>query len=267
MNLYSLSPFQMALISSLFTWGITALGAAIVFFFKDIKNSILNPMLSFAAGVMLAASFWSLLDPAIKLSKELGHISWFLPSIGFLFGGSLIIISDKILNNTFNNIYKNKEHINKTSLKRSILMVFAVALHNFPEGLAIGVAFGIMDLNFDNNTLANAIMLAIGIGLQNFPEGAGVSLPLRREGFSRAKSFFYGQLSGAIEPVAAIIGVTASVYMRNMLPFLLSFSAGTMIAVIASELVPEAFKDNKNLATIGLIAGFLTMMILDVALS
>lgn len=257
------SPVGYTLLATLFTWGITALGASVVFFFKNINKSILNIMLSFGAGVMIAASFWSLLNPAIELCEELGYNALITPAIGFLMGSLLIVVSDKYLDKKMKNM-KKFEGKSQESLKRSILLVSAVTLHNFPEGLAVGVAFGVAGIN--NLGFGSAILLAIGIGLQNFPEGIGVALPLRREGFSRRKSFFYGQLSGFVEPIAGLIGVLAAITVQSILPFMLAFAAGAMIAVVTAELIPESASDNKNLSVIGVAIGFVAMMILDVAL-
>ena len=254
MNFFlSLNPVLQGLIATLFTWSITALGAGVVFFFKNVKKSILNLMLGFGAGVMIAASFWSLLSPAIDLCSELGYNSWFIPSLGFMLGGLFIVLSDKFLDRyNFEDLsrFGAKSH---ESFKKSILLVLAVTLHNIPEGLAVGVAFGGAALGIPGCTIMSAILLAIGIGLQNFPEGAAVSLPLKREGFSLKRSFFYGQASGLVEPVAGVLGVIMAISMRSILPLLLSFSAGAMIGVVTSELIPEACIENKNLTTIGII--------------
>ncbi len=261
----NLNPIYQALIATTFTWFITALGAFIVCFFKKINNKLLDTMLGFAAGVMIAASFWSLLAPAIELSGELGHIQWLYPSIGFIGGGIFVILADKFLDKMLSKKI-NKQSPKQDSWRRSILLVSAVTLHNIPEGLAVGVAFGALAFNIPGATLIGAVLLALGIGLQNFPEGAAVSLPLRREGYPRRKCFLFGQASGLVEPVAGIIGVLAALMIRSMLPFLLAFSAGAMIVVCASELLPEACKKNKNLACLGVVVGFTFMMVLDVAL-
>ena len=264
----SINPIFQGLLATLFTWSLTALGASIVFFFKDVKKGILNSMLGFGAGVMIAASFWSLLNPAIELCEDLGYNSWLVPAIGFILGGLFIVLSDKFLDKfSFNNLKSSQDQSRFKSFKKSILLVFAVTLHNIPEGLSVGVAFGGAALGIPGCTVASAILLAIGIGLQNFPEGAAVSLPLRREGFTARKSFFYGQASGLVEPIAGVLGVFMALSMRSILPILLSFSAGAMIGVVSSELIPEASIENKNLTTIGIIVGFSLMMILDVALS
>lgn len=250
-----------ALLATLFTWGITALGAASVFFFKKMNQRILDLTLGFASGVMIAASFWSLLNPSIELSEEIGYLSWLFPALGFFCGGIFVIVSDIFLDKMLQKNSRTNE-----SKKRSILLVSAITMHNIPEGLAIGVAFGSLGLGIEGTTLISALLLAIGIGLQNFPEGAGVSLPLRREGYSRKKSFLYGQASGIVEPIAGILGALLATFVRSILPFLLSFAAGCMISVVARELIPESSKENKNHSSIGLIIGFIVMMILDVSL-
>lgn len=259
----NINPIYQALIAGMFTWLITAIGALIVCFFKQMNKKMLDTILGFSAGVMIAASFWSLISPALELSNELGYIEWLLPAAGFIVGGMFILFSEKYLDK----VLKKKENINDvSSLKRSILLVSAITIHNIPEGMAVGVAFGGLATEIPGMTLVGAIMLAIGIGIQNFPEGAAVALPLRKEGFSRMKSFMFGQISAIVEPIAAVIGVILVTSIRSMLPFLLSFAAGAMIAVAARELLPESVKENKNLSTLGLISGFVLMMVLDVAL-
>ncbi|VYU35474.1 ZIP family metal transporter [Clostridium tertium] len=263
------SPIVQGLLATIFTWLVTALGAALVFFFKKFDKRILNTMLGFGAGVMVAASFWSLLNPAIELSEELGYSGFIIPSIGFFLGGVFLIFADKLMDKySYGTVIKKEdENISKAEkYRKSVLLVLAVTLHNIPEGLAVGVAFGGVAAGIPGATIAAAIALAIGIGLQNFPEGAAVSLPLRGEGLSRLKSFLYGQASGLVEPIAGVIGVIAALSVRSMLPFLLSFSAGAMIAVVGAELLPEASIENKKLTTLGLILGFIVMMTLDVAL-
>ena len=263
MNLFgNLNPILQALIATTFTWGITLLGALVVCFFKEVNKKALNTILGFSAGVMIAASFWSLLLPSIELSEELGYIAWGLPALGFIFGGLFVLLSDKFLDKTLS----DKNSIKKDSLKRSILLVSAITLHNIPEGMSIGVAFGGISSGVSGMTLIGAIMLAVGIGIQNFPEGAAVSLPLRKEGFSRKKSFLIGQASALVEPISAVIGVILVLAVRSILPILLSFAAGAMITVAARELLPESISENKNLSTLGLIFGFVLMMVLDVAL-
>lgn len=257
-----LNPILQALIASTFTWGITLLGALMVCFFKEVNKKALNTILGFSAGVMIAAAFWSLLFPSIELSEELGYIAWGLPALGFILGGLFVLLSDKFLDKTLS----DKNSIKKDSLKRSILLVSAITLHNIPEGMSIGVAFGGISSGVSGMTLIGAIMLAVGIGIQNFPEGAAVSLPLRKEGFSRKKSFFIGQASALVEPISAVIGVILVLAVRSILPILLSFAAGAMITVASRELLPESISENKNLSTLGLISGFVLMMVLDVAL-
>lgn len=259
----SLSPVIQALIATTFTWGVTALGALVVCFFKEVNKKVLNTILGFSAGVMIAASFWSLLAPSIDLSEELGYIAWVLPAAGFVVGGLFVLFSDKFLDK----MLKGKKSLETAnSLKRSILLISAITIHNIPEGMSIGVAFGAIASGVPGMTLIGAVMLAIGIGIQNFPEGAAVSLPLRNEGFSRLKSFLIGQASALVEPISAVIGVVLVLSIRSVLPFLLSFAAGAMITVAARELLPESIQENKNLATLGLIFGFIIMMVLDVAL-
>lgn len=262
------SPVIQALIATLFTWAVTALGAAVVLIFKSINRRILDSMLGFGAGVMIAASFWSLLNPAIELSEQMGvQCSWIGPALGFFAGGIFIVISEKFLDKYYFTKWKDNDmNRESSSLKRSMLLVAAVTIHNIPEGLAIGVAFGGVASGVEGATVISALLLALGIGLQNFPEGAAVSLPLRREGYSRGKSFLYGQASGMVEPLAGMLGAFAAITIRSMLPFLLAFAAGAMISVVSSELIPESASENKNLAAIGVILGFMVMMILDVAL-
>lgn len=249
-----------ALIATLFTYSVTALGAALVYFFKTINKSVLDAMLGFAAGVMIAASYWSLLNPAIEMADNLKLIPWLVVSIGFLCGGILLFIGDKIFE-------KIKLSNTNSSLKRSIMLVSSITLHNIPEGLAVGVAFGSLAYNLDGASLNAALMLALGIGLQNFPEGTAVSVPLRREGLSRSKSFFYGQLSAIVEPIAGVLGAILVIKIRTLLPFLLSFAAGAMIYVVIEELVPESqTNSNKSLMALFTLIGFSVMMIMDVAL-
>jgi len=261
------NPVLLALFAGIFTWSITALGAAMVFFFKEIKPKILNLMLGFAAGIMIAASFWSLLMPAIEMSEEQGNIAWVPAAIGFLSGGAFLLLIDKILPHLHFGLPSNKAEGIKTSWQRSTLLVLAITLHNIPEGLAVGVAFGALAHNPEIGTLAGAVTLAIGIGLQNFPEGTAVSVPLRREGLSRLKAFNYGQLSGLVEPIAAIFGAYLVLIITPLLPYALSFAAGAMIFVVVEELIPASQQGREtDLSTIGAMIGFAVMMILDVAL-
>lgn len=265
------SPVQQALIGTLFTYGVTALGASLVFFFKSIKKSVLNGMLGFAAGVMIAASFWSLLAPSIAMAEELGQVAWITASVGFLVGGGFLYLVDKLLPHLHMGLETDQAEGIKTSWQRSVLLVLAITLHNIPEGLAVGVAFGAAATgSMSGATLAGAIALALGIGLQNFPEGAAVSIPLRREGFSRRKAFLYGQASGIVEPIAGVFGAFAVISMQHILPYALAFAAGAMIYVVIEELIPEAQREEggskTDIATIGAMIGFAVMMVLDVAL-
>jgi zinc transporter, ZIP family len=260
-----ISPIIQALCATLFTWGVTALGASLVFFFKSVNRKVLDGMMGFAAGVMIAASFWSLLAPAIEMSEQTSIAPWIPPAIGFLSGGLFLWGVDKIIPHL--HVGFDKPEGVKSGFHRSILLVLAITLHNIPEGLAVGVAFGAVAANLPSASLTGAIALAIGIGLQNFPEGAAVSMPLRREGFSRRKSFFYGQASGMVEPIAGVLGALAVIYMQAILPYALSFAAGAMIYVVVEELIPESqLAKNTDLATIWTLVGFTIMMILDVAL-
>ena len=263
-----LHPVIQALMATLFTWGVTALGAAMVFFFKTIDRKVLDAMLGFAAGVMIAASFWSLLAPAIEMAEADGTVApWVPAAVGFLLGGLFLRGIDLILPHLHLGDSMSQAEGIHTSWRRSVLLVLAITLHNIPEGLAVGVAFGAVAYNLPSANLAGAIALAIGIGIQNFPEGAAVSVPLRREGMSRRKCFWYGQLSGAVEPIAGVIGAASVLLMRPILPYALSFAAGAMIFVVVEELIPES-QSNKNtdIATMGAMLGFAIMMILDVAL-
>lgn len=265
--LLNYNPILLALGATLFTWFVTAAGSSMVFFFKAINQKMLNSMLGFAAGVMIAASFWSLLNPAIEMAEANGSIPWVPAVIGFLAGGAFLLLVDKLLPHLHLGLSIDKAEGIKTSWQRSILLVLSITLHNIPEGLAIGVAFGALANNPDAGMLASAIALALGIGLQNFPEGAAVSIPLRREGMSRFKAFNYGQLSGIVEPVAGVIGAYLVLTITPILPYALSFAAGAMIFVVVEELIPESQSGNKtDMSTIGAMLGFATMMLLDVAL-
>ena len=265
--LSNLSPIMQALLATLFTWLVTALGAGIVFFFNDVDRRLLDSMLGFAAGVMIAASFWSLLAPAIEISENLGVPGWIPAVIGFLMGGIFLRLVDMVLPHLHPALAKSEPEGIKTKWQRSVLLVLAVTLHNFPEGLAVGVAFGAAAVNISSASIAGAVALAVGIGLQNFPEGAAVSIPLKREGLSAKKSFLYGQASGAVEPIAGVMGAAGVYYMRPILPYALAFAAGAMIFVVGEELIPEANSEgNSHLATTGLMLGFAVMMFLDVSL-
>lgn len=259
-------PIQ-ALIATFFTWLITSIGASLVFFFKKVDKNIMDATLGLAAGIMIASSFWSLLSPAIDIAFKLKMIPWLVITIGFLGGGALLFWGDKLFEH-FNHKYSSKKHHLKIySLKRRIMLIFSITLHNIPEGLAIGVAFGSLVYGNNITSLGGACLLALGIGLQNFPEGTAISLPLIREGFSRKKAFLYGILSGSVEPIAAIIGSILVLKTKILLPYFLSFAAGAMIYVVVQELIPESQSNqNKSLMAFFTLVGFSIMMILDVAL-
>ncbi len=265
--LQGFSPVIQALIATLFTWAVTAAGAAVVFFVRDMSRKTLDGMLGFAAGVMIAASYWSLLAPAIEMSEGRDLPVWFPPAAGFLAGAAFLRIIDKILPHLHLGFPDETAEGIKTSWRRTTLLILAVTLHNIPEGLAVGVAFGAAAAGLPSATVAAAAALAIGIAIQNFPEGIAVSMPLRREGMSRRKSFWYGQVSGMVEPVAGVIGAAAVLISQPLLPYALSFAAGAMIFVVVEELVPESQRSgNTDFATMGAILGFTVMMILDVGL-
>ncbi len=256
------SVYIQVLLATLMTWGITALGAAIVFFFKKVNGTILDAMLGLSAGVMISASFWSLLNPAINGANALHMTSWLVVSLGFLVGAIILILGDII----FGKILTKKSNKNIKGIKRTLMLIFSITLHNIPEGLAIGVAFGSIASGAKDATLTAAFMLAVGVGIQNFPEGTAVSLPLRRENMSRLKSFVIGMLSGIVEPISGLIGCFLVIYVQNILPFFLSFAAGAMIYVAISELIPESQNNkHKNLMSLFTILGFVIMMMLDVA--
>jgi len=262
------NPIVQALLATCFTWFLTALGSALVFIFKAIKRKVLNGMLGFAAGVMVAASFWSLLLPAIKMSEEFGDIVWVPAVAGFLLGGAFLMGIDKLLPHLHLGLEMKDVEGLHTQLQRSILLVLAITLHNIPEGLAVGVAFGALKAGLPSATLGGAVALAFGIGIQNFPEGTAVSVPLRREGLTKAKSFFLGQASGLVEPVAGVLGALFVLKMQPVLPYALCFAAGAMIFVVVEELIPESQRaeENIDLVTIATMIGFSVMMVLDVAL-
>lgn len=252
----NLNYIYQALIATTFTYLITILGASIVFFFKKISKNVMDAMLGFAAGVMIAASYFSLLSPAINTCTELNLNPWLTTFIGFFAGGMLLFLADKV----FNKLLDKKN-------KRMLMLVSSITIHNIPEGLAVGIAFGSIYYGISGATTISAVMLAIGIGLQNFPEGSAVSIPLRREGISRKKAFFYGQLSAIVEPIFGVIGAILVLKVQILLPFFLSFAAGAMIYVVVSELIPESqSNEKKELMAIFTIIGFSIMMILDVAL-
>jgi ZIP family zinc transporter len=263
----ALSPIQQAFLATCFTWFVTALGAGLVFFFKDVDRRILDAMLGFAAGVMLAASFWSLLAPAIEMAEDNGVAAWVPASIGFLSGGLFLWLVDRVLPHLHFGLAISEAEGVHTRWQRSVLLVLAITLHNIPEGLAVGVAFGAVAAGVPSATLPAAIALAIGIGLQNFPEGAAVSIPLYREGLTRRRSFLYGQASGLVEPVAGVLGALAVTLVQPLLPYALAFAAGAMIFVVVEELIPESqIGKHADIATLATMVGFTVMMILDVAL-
>ena len=263
----SLHPISQAFLATSFTWGVTAIGAAVVFVSRNVNMKVLDGMLGFAAGVMIAASYWSLLAPAIEMSEGRGITVWLPPLTGFLLGGIFLRGIDRILPHLHSGFAMDKAEGIKTSWHRSTLLVLAITLHNIPEGLAVGVAFGAAASGLPSATLAGAIALAIGIGLQNFPEGMAVSMPLRREGMSKLKSFWYGQLSATVEPVAGVIGAAVVLTSQVLLPYALAFAAGAMIFVVVEELIPEAqHHGNTDIATMGAMLGFAVMMVLDVGL-
>ena len=256
-NILSLNPIIQTLIATLFTWSVTLLGASLVFFFKKINKTIMDLALGFAAGVMIAASFFSLINPALSMSETLNLTPWFVVSIGFILGGLLLFIGDKIYDN-----YKPE-----SSKKRCMMLILSITLHNIPEGMAVGVAFGSVLYHLDGATIIAAWTLALGIGLQNFPEGSAVSMPLRREGVSRLKAFMLGQLSGIVEPIAGVLGCILVTKVRILLPYLLSFAAGAMIYVVVEELIPESQTNKKkDLMALFTLIGFVVMMILDITL-
>jgi ZIP family zinc transporter len=262
-----LHPVKQALLATIFTWGVTALGAAVVFFFDTVNRKMLDAMLGFAAGIMIAASFWSLLAPAIAMTEAAGGRPWVPAVVGFLAGGGFLWAVDKVLPHLHLGFPMEEAEGIKTSWHRSILLVLAITLHNIPEGLAVGVAFGAVAAGVPEASMGAAVALALGIGIQNFPEGLAVAAPLRREGWSRRKSFAYGQASGFVEPIAGVIGAAAVLWMRPILPYALSFAAGAMIYVVVEELIPESqLEKNTDTATVGAMLGFALMMALDVAL-
>lgn len=266
----SIGPIWQSLIGGIFTWGMTALGAALVFFFRTINQKVLDAMLGFAAGVMIAASFWSLLAPSIEMAVAQGVIAWLPAVIGFLTGGIFLRICDAYIPHLHLGFPTDEAEGVPTSWRRATLLVFAITLHNIPEGLAIGVLFGAAASGIEaagGATIAAAVALAIGIGIQNFPEGTAVSVPLRREGLSVGKSFWYGQISGVVEPLSAVVGAAAVLLIQPILPYALAFAAGAMIYVVVEELIPESqLAGNADIATMGTMVGFSIMMLLDVAL-
>ena len=262
-----LNPIWQAFLATCFTWFVTALGASLVFFFKHVNRRFLDGMLGFAAGVMIAASFWSLLAPSIEMAKGSSLPSWFPAAVGFLLGGLFLFAVDKVLPHLHVGFPIEEAEGIKTDWQRSILLVLAITLHNIPEGLAVGVAFGALHSDPSSASLAGAAALAIGIGLQNFPEGTSVAVPLHRAGMSRFKSFWYGQLSGVVEPISGLLGAALVIFIKPILPYALAFAAGAMIYVVIEELIPESqLEKDIHVATGGAMLGFVIMMILDVAL-
>lgn len=261
----SIDPVFAALLATTFTWALTTLGASFVFFFKKMNRVVLDGMLGFTGGVMVAASFWSLLAPAIEMSKGDGFIKVIPAAVGFLLGAVFIFGLDKVLPHMHIN-FKETEGI-KSPWQRTTLLVLAITLHNIPEGLAVGVLFGGVAAGIPEASIVGAVTLAIGIGIQNFPEGIAVSMPLRRMGMSRWKSFMYGQSSALVEPIAGVLGAVAVTFFTPLLPYALAFAAGAMIFVVVEEVIPETQQDkNTDIATLGFIGGFIVMMMLDVAL-
>lgn len=251
-----------AFLATLFTYGVTMLGASIVLFFKKINKNVMDAMLGFAAGLMIAASFFSLISPAISMAENLNLTSWIVLTIGFMGGGILLFVGDKLFVK-----FSKKRKKENSKFKRCLMLMFSITMHNIPEGMAIGVAFGSLAYGLDGATLTSACMLALGIGIQNFPEGTAISVPLRREGYSRKKAFFFGQISGIVEPIAGIIGALLVIKARLLLPYLLAFAAGAMIYVVVEELIPESQTNKrKEIMALFTLIGFTIMMILDVSL-
>ena len=263
------NPILQALLATTFTWVVTGAGASLVFFFKSMNRQLFDGMLGFTGGVMIAASYWSLLAPAIEISAESNPAVpiWFPAATGFLMGALFLFGLDKVLPHLHINFPMEKKEGVETNLNRTMLLVLAITLHNIPEGLAVGVAFGAVAHGIEGASIGAAIALAIGIGLQNFPEGIAVAMPMRRQGVSRFKSFWYGQLSAIVEPVAGVVGAAAVLYAFPILPYALAFAAGAMIYVVIEEVIPETQLDKyADTSTLGFIGGFIVMMVLDVAL-
>jgi len=265
--LTSYNPILLALLATVFTWLVTALGASLIFFTKNVNRKLLDISLGFAAGVMIAASFWSLLSPAIELSKSMDNLMWFPASFGFLVGAFFLAGVDKIVPHLHMGQLLNESEGPKTTWHKNRLLLLAVTIHNIPEGLAVGIAFGALALNMSMDSLMAAIALALGIGIQNFPEGIAVSFPLRGEGLSKNKSFFYGQLSAIVEPIAGVLGAFLVTMFTPVLPYALSFAAGAMMFVVIEDIIPECQREgNIDSAAVAAILGFIVMMILDVTL-
>jgi len=251
----NLNPVLQALLATLMTYGFTMAGSALVFFFKHTNRNVMDTMLGLAGGVMIAASFFSLISPAIERAEELGQIPWLVVSVGFFLGGVLLFIADKISSK----VLKNE------STKKNLMLMLSITIHNIPEGMVVGLAFG--SLIYGNTTLSSALMLALGIGIQNFPEGSSISLPLRRSGMSRKKAFFWGQISGIVEPIAGVLGALLVMKIQWILPISLAFAAGAMIYVVVEEIIPESQTNKrKDLMAFATLIGFIIMMVLDVGL-
>ena len=264
-NIENFNPVILALIATSFTWLMTAIGASTVFMAQNVDKKLLNTSLGFAAGVMIAASFWSLLAPALEMSVEWGNLTWVPAATGFLIGSIFLGVIDKIIPHLHRGYSIDQAEGIKTTWHRNRLLIIAVTLHNIPEGLAVGIAFGAVAVGFQSASFFAAVSLAIGIGIQNIPEGLAVSLPLRGEGMSSLKSFWYGQLSGFVEVIAGILGALIVTFSHSILPYALGFAAGAMIFVVVEEVIPECQSGgNTDLATLAIIGGFLIMMILDV---
>lgn len=260
-------PVYAALLATVFTWSVTALGASMVFFMKSMSRKVLDTMLGFAGGVMIAASFWSLLSPAISMSGDNEVARWFPPATGFLGGALFLLLLDKVLPHLHINFLLFESEGLKTRWSKTILLVLAITLHNIPEGLAVGIAFGAVAADLPGADIGAAVALAIGIGLQNFPEGTAVAVPLRRDGLSRLKSFWWGQMSAIVEPFAGVVGAMFVLFITDVIPYALSFAAGAMVYVVVEEVIPESQRDKyTDFATMGFIVGFIVMMILDVSL-
>lgn len=264
----NVNPIRAALMATVFTWFLTAMGASLVFVFKSMSRKVLDTMLGFTGGVMIAASFWSLLAPAIEMSQDLRVPSWFPAAAGFLAGSLFLFLLDKSLPHLHINFPQVEREGLKTNWNKTALLVLAITLHNIPEGLAVGIAFGAVAANLPGAEIGAAVALAIGIGLQNFPEGTAVAVPLRRNGLSRFRSFWWGQMSAVVEPFAGVAGALFVVNVTAVLPYALSFAAGAMVYVVVEEVIPETQRDKyTDFATIGFIVGFSVMMMLDVSLS
>lgn len=266
--LTEIGPVKSALLATTFTWLLTGLGAALVFFFKTMHRGVLDAMLGFTGGVMVAASFWSLLAPSIEMSERLyPDMIWMPAAVGFLLGALFIYVLDKFTPHLHLNFGLEEKEGVQTKLRRTTLLILAITLHNIPEGLAVGVLFGAAANGMQDASIAAAVALAIGIGIQNFPEGIAVAMPLRRHGVSRFRSFWYGQLSAIVEPLAGVVGAFAVIYIEPILPFALAFAAGAMIYVVVEEVIPETQRDKyTDIAVLGFIGGFVVMMVLDVGL-